>query len=62
MGNPVARVNDLHTCPLHAGGPVLPPGAPNVPVNGLPAGRVTDPAVCTGAVDAISTTEPPPSW
>jgi len=55
MANPVARVNDLHTCPLHAGGPVLPPGAPNVLVNGLPAGRVTDPAVCTGAVDAIST-------
>ncbi|MBM3767173.1 MAG: type VI secretion protein [Acidobacteria bacterium] len=56
---PAARVSDLHTCPLtdpkpHVGGPILPPGSPTVLIDGRPAARVTDLAVCTGPPDAIA--------
>jgi uncharacterized Zn-binding protein involved in type VI secretion len=37
----------------HVGGPILPPGTPNVLIGGLPAAGVGDPAVCTGPPDAI---------
>ena len=50
----------MHTCPLvnpggvpHVGGPVLPPGSPVVLIEGMPAARVGDMAVCTGPPDAI---------
>jgi uncharacterized Zn-binding protein involved in type VI secretion len=55
-----ARITDMHVCPLstgpvpHVGGPILPPGAPNVLIGGLPAARVTDLCVCTApAPDVI---------
>jgi len=56
---PAARVGDMHACPMsdgpkpHVGGPVLPPGAPNVLIGGMPAARVGDMCTCTGPPDTI---------
>ncbi|MFO0907110.1 MAG: PAAR domain-containing protein [Isosphaeraceae bacterium] len=64
MGMPAARVGDMHTCPMfdgpkpHVGGPVLPPGQPNVFIEGLPAARVGDPCLCVGPPDAIAVGSP----
>ena len=50
----------MHTCPLsdgpkpHVGGPILPPGAPTVLINGMPAARVGDMATCVGPPDTIA--------
>lgn len=60
MGQPAARLTDLHTCPMvtgtvpHVGGPVTGPGAPTVLVGGVPAARVTDMLACTGPPDVIA--------
>ena len=60
MGQPAARVGDLHTCPMvtgvvpHVGGPILPPGCPTVLIGGQPAARATDMATCTGPPDTIA--------
>lgn len=54
MTMPAARVGDAHTCPLHAGGLVLPPCSPNHEIGGSPAARITDKAACVGAIDLIS--------
>jgi uncharacterized Zn-binding protein involved in type VI secretion len=60
MGQPAARVGDMHTCPLfdgpkpHVGGPVLPAGAPTVLIGGMPAARVGDMAMCASAPDVIA--------
>jgi len=60
---PAARINDMHTCPMqtpgtppipHVGGPILPPGCPNVFIGGQPAARLGDMAVCTGPPDSIA--------
>lgn len=54
-----ARITDMHVCPMvtglvpHVGGPILPPGAVNVMIGGLPAAAVGDMAVCTGPPDVI---------
>jgi uncharacterized Zn-binding protein involved in type VI secretion len=55
-----ARITDMHTCPMvnpggapHVGGPVLPPGAPTVLIEGLPAARMGDMATCSGPPDTI---------
>ena len=59
MGQPAARVSDMHVCPMvtgivpHVGGPILPPGAVTVLIGGLPAARVTDMATCVGPPDVI---------
>ena len=62
MGQPAARLNDLHVCPMqtpgtppipHVGGPVLGPGAPTVLIGGVPAARVGDMALCVGPPDSI---------
>jgi uncharacterized Zn-binding protein involved in type VI secretion len=56
---PAARVTDMHVCPAangpvpHAGGPILPPGAVQVIIGGLPAARITDLATCVGPPDTI---------
>lgn len=61
MGNPAARVLDMHVCPQttagvpHVGGPVLPPGQPTVLIGGVPAARLGDVAVCAGPPDVIAT-------
>jgi uncharacterized Zn-binding protein involved in type VI secretion len=59
MGQPAARLSDLHTCPMctgpvpHVGGPIIAPGQPTVLVGNLPAARVTDQLVCVGPPDVI---------
>jgi uncharacterized Zn-binding protein involved in type VI secretion len=59
MTNMAARVGDMHTCPMfdgpkpHVGGPILPPGSPQVLVGGQPAARATDQAACSGPPDFI---------
>ncbi len=60
MGQPAARITDMHTCPMttgpvpHVGGPILPPGCPTVLVGSLPAARATDQATCVGPPDVIA--------
>lgn len=63
MGQPAARVTDMHVCPMvtpgvppvpHVGGPILPPCAVTVLIGGLPAARVGDMAVCVGPPDVIA--------
>ena len=55
-----ARINDMHVCPMvtgtvpHVGGPILPPGEPTVLIEGMPAARVGDMALCTGPPDTIA--------
>jgi uncharacterized Zn-binding protein involved in type VI secretion len=62
MGQPAARVTDMHACPMvtpgvppipHVGGPILPPGAPTVLTCKLPQAKVGDMAVCVGPPDSI---------
>lgn len=59
MGQPAARINDMHVCPLsngpvpHVGGPILPAGEPTVLIGGMPAARMGDMATCTGPPDTI---------
>lgn len=61
MGQPAARVTDMHVCPMvtalvpHVGGPILPAGEPTVLIGGMPAARVGDMAVCVGPPDTILT-------
>jgi uncharacterized Zn-binding protein involved in type VI secretion len=49
----------MHTCPMvtgtvpHVGGPILPPGAPTVFIEGMQAARVGDMATCSGPPDSI---------
>ena len=60
MGNPAARAGDMHVCPMvtgttpHVGGPVIPPGSPNVNIGNMPAARVGDLLTCNGPPDQIS--------
>jgi uncharacterized Zn-binding protein involved in type VI secretion len=59
MGQPAARITDLHVCPMvnpgpvpHVGGPVT-MGEPTVLIGNMPAARVGDMAVCVGPPDTI---------
>jgi uncharacterized Zn-binding protein involved in type VI secretion len=60
MGQPAARVGDMHICPMitglvpHVGGPILPPGAPKVFIGGVPAATATSMCTCTGPPDMIA--------
>jgi uncharacterized Zn-binding protein involved in type VI secretion len=59
MGQPAARLGDMHMCPMvtgvvpHVGGPILPPCCPTVLIGGLPAARIGDLATCVGPPSAI---------
>ncbi len=63
MGQPAARLTDMHTCPMqtpavpspipHVGGPITGPGVPNVLIGGMPASVMGDIAICTGPPDSI---------
>ena len=59
MGQPAARLTDMHVCPMvtgvvpHVGGPIIAPGAPTVLIGGLPAARVGDLVTCVGPPDTI---------
>ena len=62
MGKPAARLNDMHTCPMtnpgpvpHMGGPIFGPGIPSVLIEGMPAAKVGDTAICSGPPDTIVT-------
>ena len=56
---PLARLTDMHACPLitalvpHVGGPVTGPGVPTVLIGGLPAAVVGDVCVCVGPPDVV---------
>jgi uncharacterized Zn-binding protein involved in type VI secretion len=63
MGQPAARVGDMHVCPMvtpgvppipHVGGPILPPGGIPVLIGGMPAARVGDLCTCVGPPDVIA--------
>jgi len=60
MGQPAARVGDMHVCPMvtgvvpHVGGPILPAGAAtNVLIGGVPAATAGTMCTCTGPPDSI---------
>ena len=59
MGQPAARITDMHVCPMvtvlvpHVGGPILPPGKFTVLIGNLPAAPVTTMATCVGPPDVI---------
>jgi uncharacterized Zn-binding protein involved in type VI secretion len=50
---PAARVGDFHGCPVHGGGPVLGPGAPDVLIGNQIAARKGDLCTCPVGPDAI---------
>ena len=58
MGQPAARLGDMHVCPMttgtvpHVGGPIA-AGTPTVMIAGMPAARVGDLCTCTGPPDVI---------
>jgi uncharacterized Zn-binding protein involved in type VI secretion len=64
MGQPAARLTDMHTCPMfdgpkpHVGGPITAPGCPTVLIGGMPAARVSDMVTCVGPPDAIAKGSP----
>jgi uncharacterized Zn-binding protein involved in type VI secretion len=59
MGQPAARLTDMHVCPMvtvlvpHVGGPIAAPGAITTLIGGMPAARVGDMCVCVGPPDVI---------
>lgn len=60
MGQPAARINDMHVCPQvnpngspHGGGPILPPGEVTVLIGGLPAATLGALCTCAGPPDSI---------
>lgn len=59
MGQPAARLTDLHLCPAfngpvpHVGGPIT-LGEPTVLTGKLPQARATDIATCVGPPDLIA--------
>ncbi|HUJ89551.1 MAG TPA: PAAR domain-containing protein [Syntrophorhabdales bacterium] len=55
MGEPAARVGDDHKCPVHGGGPIIPPCHAPTLANGRPMARVTDQALCPPTKDFIVT-------
>jgi uncharacterized Zn-binding protein involved in type VI secretion len=58
MGQPAARITDMHVCPMvdgvvpHVGGPIV-LGSPTVLTAEMPQARVTDMLVCVGPPDMI---------
>ena len=60
MGQPAARVGDMHVCAMvtgvvpHVGGPLLPPGMPTVMLAGMPAAVAGGLATCAGPPDVVA--------
>ncbi len=62
MGQPAARITDMHVCPMldptsavpHVGGPIIGPGAATVLIGSLPAAVVGDSATCVGTPDTLA--------
>jgi uncharacterized Zn-binding protein involved in type VI secretion len=62
MGQPAARLGDMHVCPMvtpgvppipHVGGPIMPPCSVTVLTGSMPQARMTDMCVCVGPPDVI---------
>ena len=62
MGQPAARMTDMHVCPMqtpavppipHVGGPIIGPGALTVLIGSLPAAVMGDSATCVGPPDSL---------
>ncbi|MCE9881778.1 PAAR domain-containing protein [Hafnia paralvei] len=62
MGQPAARVGDMHVCPMvtpgvppipHVGGPISSPACATVMIGGVPAAALGSMAVCVGPPDSI---------
>lgn len=59
MGQPAARITDMHVCPMvdgvvpHVGGPIV-TGSPTVLTGEMPQARITDMLVCVGPPDMIA--------
>ena len=59
MGQPAARVTDMHVCPMfdgpkpHVGGPITGPGVATVLIGNIPAAVVGDMCTCAGPPDPI---------
>ncbi|MEI6893163.1 MAG: PAAR domain-containing protein [Colwellia sp.] len=63
MGQPAARITDMHVCPMqtpgtppipHVGGPIIGPGEATVLIGGLPAAVVGDSVTCVGTPDNLT--------
>ena len=63
MGQPAARITDMHVCPMqtpatppipHVGGPIIGPGEATVLIGGLPAAVMGDSATCVGSPDSLT--------
>ena len=62
MGQPAARIGDMHVCPMvtpgtppipHVGGPITSPAAPTVLIGKMPAAGMGSMCVCVGPPDSI---------
>ena len=53
MGEPAARLEDVHACPMHGGGTIDSPGCPTVLIGGDPAACMDDLAPCVGPPNTI---------
>ena len=59
MGQPAARVTDLHVCPMvtvlvpHVGGPITSPGCATVLIGSIPSACVGSMVTCVGPPDTI---------
>lgn len=60
MGQPAARITDMHICPMvtgtvpHVGGAVVSSGAPTVLIGGLQVATLGSTCVCIGPPDTIA--------
>lgn len=62
MGQPAARVGDMHVCPMqtpgvppipHVGGPIMPGANVTVMIGGMPAATVGNMCTCVGPPDSV---------
>ena len=64
MGQPAARLTDMHVCPMvtvivpHVGGPIVGPGSPVTLIGMMPAARLGDMCICVGPPDVIALGSP----
>jgi len=64
MGQPAARMTDLHTCPMttgpvpHVGGPIVSPASPMVLIGNMPAAGLGSMAVCVGPPSSVMNGSP----
>lgn len=64
MGQPAARITDMHTCPMttgpvpHVGGPIVAPASPMVLIGNMPAAGLGSQAVCVGPPSAVMNGSP----